>query len=376
MQATQRRHVVNGNKSPVEFPNKVKLYGCIYANIKPGSGLYMKFPVPTREFATSAELDDTVETFLQRLGGPCWIRVRGRDRSRVRALITLLHGNEPSGTRALHRFLRSAGQPATDILALVANVPAALAGPGFSQRMLPGRRDLNRCFAGPPDDDEGRLAREILDTLRAARPEALIDLHNTSGAGPAYGVGVRADPSFLALASLFASHYVLTDIRLGALMEATADEFPTVTVECGGAQEAKSDAVAFAGIEKYFCMENVVGDGSDRPDVTVIERPLRIRLADGATVAYAGTPVEGRSLTLRTDIDRFNSNLLKAGEPIGWARRRVPLDVSGRGGSHTGEDLFELRGGRLRARMPLRLFMATTDVRIAVADCLFYAVPL
>jgi len=336
----------------------------------------MKFPLPIREFTTSAELDEGIETFLQRLGGPCWVRLRGRDRSRVRAMTTLLHGNEPSGVRALHRFLRSGREPATDILALVANVSAALAPPGFAQRMLPGRRDLNRCFAGPTDDDEGRLAAEILDSLRAARPEALIDLHNTSGAGPAYGVGVRADPPFLALVSLFSRHYVRTDIRLGALMEATADEFPTVTIECGGAREVQSDAVAFAGIEKYFCSPDVLGRHSDTSGVAVIERPLRVRLAKGATLAYADAPVATCSLTLRTDIDHFNYSILKPDVPIGWAAQHAPLDVSGRDDGQTGDTLFELRDGRLYSRMPLRLFMATTNVRIAAADCLFYAVPL
>jgi hypothetical protein len=38
------------------------------------------------------------------------------------------------------------------------------------------------------------------------------------------------------------------------------------------------------------------------------------------------------------------------------------------------DQLFVVRAGRLHARRPLRLFMATTDARIAAEDCLFYAV--
>lgn len=336
----------------------------------------MRLPLPALEFATSGSIDPDLGTFLRKLAEPCWIRIRGRDRTRLRAMTTLLHGNEPSGVRALHRFLRDGLEPATDILALVANVRAALEPPAFTHRMLPGHPDLNRCFTGMADGDDGRLADGILRSLHSARPEALVDLHNTSGDGPAYGVAVRADPAFRALVSRFATHFVLTGLRLGALMEATAADFPTVTVECGGAGSPHSDATASAGLERYFRDDDVLAmdDAADR--VTVIERPLRIRLAAGMTVAYAATPVEGRSLTLRPDIDRFNTSILDPGEPIGWSAGSALFDISGRDGPESGHDLFESRGGRLYARTPLRLFMATTDAGIAASDCLFYAVPL
>ena len=44
--------------------------------------------------------------WLRQLGGPTAIRLSGRDRSRCRTVVTLLHGNEPSGVRALHGWLR------------------------------------------------------------------------------------------------------------------------------------------------------------------------------------------------------------------------------------------------------------------------------
>ena len=46
---------------------------------------------------------NNVEEFLRALGGPACLFLRGQDRSRTRALVTLLHGNEPSGAIALHR---------------------------------------------------------------------------------------------------------------------------------------------------------------------------------------------------------------------------------------------------------------------------------
>jgi len=316
----------------------------------------------------------TVEEFLGLLGGPTWVHLQGKDRSRTRAVATLLHGNEPSGVRALHRFLKSGGRPATDVLALVAAVATALQPPGFAFRMLPGARDLNRCFAGPYSGPEGLLAREILDELLAAEPEALVDLHNTSGSGPAYGVGTRLNPICLAVTSMFASQYVLTDIRLGSLMEATEDAFPTVTIECGGAGSAAADELAFNGLQRFLCSESLLAVAPAGHEVVVLEHPVRIRLAPGARIAYSHAPVGNRTLTLRNDIDRFNSTVLRANEPIGWTNELTALTAAGSAGLTPLDELFEVRGGRLYAKRALRLFMATTDVRSAEADCVFYVV--
>ena len=136
-----------------------------------------------------AELPDGDEAFLDWLGGPTAIRVPGRDPSRTRVVTTLLHGNEPSGMRAIQSWLREARQPAVSAILIVASVEAAKS----RRRALPGRRDLNRCFYGPFEGDaEGRLAREILDAIAQAAPEAVVDVHNNTGHNPAYGVGPRA----------------------------------------------------------------------------------------------------------------------------------------------------------------------------------------
>lgn len=319
-------------------------------------------------------LGQDADEFLRGLGEPAWICLGGVDPSRTRAVTTLLHGNEPSGTRALLRFLQSGRVPATNVMALVASVEAALAPPGFGHRMLPGRKDLNRCFADDGPDVDARFARAILADLRAARPEALIDLHNTSGFGPHYGVGTRAGTRQLRLTSMFSGHYILTDIRLGTLMEAAEDDWPTVTIECGGAGDPRSDDIAFAGLTRYLCEPSLFAAASPVPAVEVLRHPIRVRLSEGHGVAYGSAPAAGASLTLRRDIDRFNSAILPLTESIGWAAGIGVLTARDGNGVELREELLELRAGRLHARRPLRLFMATTDARIAAEDCLFYAV--
>ena len=106
----------------------------------------------------TVELGNNVEEFLRELGGPACFFLEGEDSTRTRALVTLLHGNEPSGAMALFRWLKSCERPAVNVICIIASVAAALEPSVFSHRMLPRARDLNRCFRPPFDDAQGALA--------------------------------------------------------------------------------------------------------------------------------------------------------------------------------------------------------------------------
>jgi len=182
--------------------------------------------------------------FLRQLGAPTLIRIDGADRSRCRAMATLLHGNEPSGARALHRWLLDPRQPRVDQICLVAAVRTALHEEPFKHRFMPGERDLNRCFRAPFDDAPGRIAGEFLHLLQRYQPECLVDIHNTSGMSPAFGVAAHENAVHEALVSRFCQRLVITDLNLGALMEISGAPCPAVTVECGGARDPQSDLLA------------------------------------------------------------------------------------------------------------------------------------
>jgi hypothetical protein len=147
-----------------------------------------------------------------------------------------------------------------------------------------------------------------------------------------------------------------------------------VTIECGGARDPRSDEVALTGLTRYLCVPTLIGAQSPGSTVGVLRHPIRVRLADGATIAYGSEPVAGAALTLRRDIDRYNSSVLPASDPIGWTSSLGGLTAINGSGVELRDELLAVRGGRLYARRPLRLFMATTDARIAAGDCLFYAV--
>ncbi len=316
--------------------------------------------------------------FLRALGGPVAFWIPGRDPRRTRAVTTLLHGNEPSGLRAIHAFLRDARTPEANLLCAIISVEVALAPPFFSHRMRVGCRDLNRCFPPPVTEREGELAAELLVLLRAAQPEALVDLHNTSGTGPAYSVCTMEDPRRAALTSFFSNHMIVTDIRLGTLVEALEKDFPCVTIEVGGARDQAADRIAEEGLIRYAAAESVLERSEEAAAVIPLRHPIRVELEEGARLAYAAARVQGADVTLWPDVDKHNFEILPAGSILGWCGPKGldALRILDTAGTCHARRFFDAEAGKLVAKGPLRLFMVTTNPVIAQDDCLFYALPL
>ena len=84
----------------------------------------------------------------------------------------------------------------------------------------------------------------------------------------------------------------------------------------------------------------------------------------------------GGILDLSSQIDRHNFETLPPGTPLGWLRDGAPwpLEAIGQDGEDHSHALFAREGGMLTARRELVPIMMTTDVEIALSDCLFYAV--
>ncbi len=318
----------------------------------------------------------TPEAFLAWLGGPAMLRVPGRDRRRARGLATLLHGNEPSGLRALHAWLRQGAVPAVDLVCFVGAVEAARRPPGFAHRMAPGRPDLNRCFAPPFDDGERRIAGEALRLFREAGCDALVDLHNNTGHNPPYGVVAGVDAACINLVGLFGERLIASDLRLGTLTEATHGDFPSVTIECGRAGDPAADACAAAGLARYAALDAIETRRVGVPHMTILERPIRVSARPEVRLAFGAGPVDGADLTLTRDLDRHNFELLMPGVPVGWVAEpdRWPLVAAGADGREVSQDWFALRDGLLETRRAAVPVMMTVDPAVAKSDCLFYLV--
>jgi succinylglutamate desuccinylase len=333
--------------------------------------------VTLRKDVRSEDVSARVEDFLDTLPGPTILAVRGRDRSRVRVVAGMLHGNEPSGVRAIHCALREGPAPATDMLYFVGAVDAARAVPRFSHRFLPGRRDLNRCFRAPWDGPDGAVGRSVLAVLRARPVELAVDLHNNTGRNPSYAIGAAADESHFALSALFTTRFIHSDLKLGSFTEAMGTCCPSVTVECGQANDPEADETAWRGLACLLRLDRLDPAVLTREPMAVFSSPLRVELSRGATLAFDAAPHPDVDLTLDPDIDRHNFQYLAPGTRIGFVRPGAPWPVVVRdaSGVHHARSLFALddRGG-LVVREALVPIMMTTNPTAAASDCLFYAV--
>ncbi|MCG2635314.1 MAG: succinylglutamate desuccinylase, partial [Gammaproteobacteria bacterium] len=323
-------------------------------------------------------IPETVEAFLQQLGGPTWIHIKGQNSHRNRVLVTLLHGNEPSGCIALHQWLREDQQPIVDLYCFIASVAAALTPPLFSHRMPVGRRDLNRCFKPPFEGPEGALARACLEQIEQLRPEAVVDIHNTSGDGPAFGVSACESRAHNALTACFTHRLVITDLQMGALLEAARDDLPLVTVEVGGSQEESSHQVAYEGLCHYFFTDNLYAPDISAEVFEVLKHPLRLELTEGASISYNNRPQAGFDVTISDDIERHNFGLVTTETTLGWLGEQGlrALSVIDAQGQNRVEQYFASVQNALRPHQPLKLFMATPNPELAAGDCLCYFLPL
>ncbi|PCJ44493.1 MAG: succinylglutamate desuccinylase [Moraxellaceae bacterium] len=324
----------------------------------------------------ASELGESVEEFVRILAGPTLLRIKGKDSSRLRAISTLLHGNEPSGIKAIFRWLKEGSVPCVDILVFVASVDAALAMPGFFLRHLAHQRDLNRCFNPPFDDEPGKIAEAMLAILHDEKPEALVDIHNTSGSGPSFAVTITNDKEHRALTSLFTQRLIHTDLRLGAIMEFSENDVPTVTIECGGAQDDEAHEIAYEGINRFISEENVLTEQETDWGLELLENPIRIELKEDVTIAFEEKAKVNTDITLPPSIENHNFGIISPGQPLGWLGERG-LDcfvVKNTLGENKLTKVLREEAGVLYVAQPIRAFMITTNADIAKSDCLFYAV--
>lgn len=329
---------------------------------------------------SAAQIGDSVYGFLDFLQGPATILLTGEDSGRTRAFVTLLHGNEPSGLLALFRWLKSGRRPEINILCIIASVEAASTPPVFSLRMLESERDLNRCFSPPYDDAQGTLAQSILEVLRLHKPEAVIDMHNTSGSGPAFAVATHMDQQHDALTSLFTERLVITGLKLGALMEISEHLCPTVTIECGGREDEEAHAIAWNGLQRYFSRSKVLASEPTDWGLELLNNPVRLELNPDYTLCYAEQYNAKYDLSLPPSIEHFNSGITTKDTVLGWVNISDAPAVTELFSCKNSREacvlnqLLYISAGKLLTCQDLKLFMITTNPVIARSDCLLYAV--
>lgn len=323
----------------------------------------------------AADVGETYLDFFRRLEGPTWITVPGRDNNRRRAIVTLLHGNEPSGLKAIHHILASGVVPETNLGILIASVNAASKPPVFSHRFLPGEEDLNRCFRPPFTSSQRQLARAILELLRDFRPEAVIDTHNTSGHSKSFAVATSDSLHTLQLAQMFTRRLVVMDLKLGTLIEQAAEDFPVVTVEFGGFMDPRADQLARDTLGAFVVRHDLFS--AEVSPMQVLRHPHRLEIDHAAALHYSASVQNEADITFFNTIDQLNFSRVEKGTTLGWhgAGGISALRIKSAEGEDLLSDYFAAQDGFIVTSQNVTLFMATTDPFIAREDCLLYVTP-
>ena len=318
------------------------------------------------------EIPPHCRDFLKALKRPTAIFISGTDESRTRVLVTLSHGNEPSGFEVIHRWLREGRKPFVNIVIILGGVEAALMNPLFFHRYLPYQRDLNRCFRPPYNDSQGKLAQAILDCIHRSRPEAVVDMHNTSGSTLSFAASYNHSSQKEILAGIFVDTLIVSHLQMGALMEQSFTG-PVITVEVGGSEDRHSFLVAMRGIENYFLKEDLF---EDPRTISIFHNPLRLELDPSSRLGYGLFPLEDRDVTIRSDIESLNFKSIGKSEKLGWVGsiEHPHLSVRSVDQIQNINEYFYIHGGAFYPKNPMILFMATRRADIAASDCLFYFV--
>lgn len=320
-----------------------------------------------------SKIPDTLLGFLRTLMGLTVIDIKGKDSTRSRVITTLIHGNEPSGLIATHLWLKCSEIPATNLRIILCNPEAARSKPCFTNRYVQHSEDLNRYFSVLKSNESpvAHRARQITQLVRDVSPEAIIDMHNTSGSSPAFSVSVSESWQHLKLAELFTSNLILTQLNVGAIMELDFNA-PIVTIECGGANDNASHQIALNGMLSFVKSDELFSNRRNR--VQVLRHPIRIELVGDASVGFAHHRLTTTDITLRADIEELNKDITPQDEFIGWCcpSNSFAFKAIDAQGDNQVESLFENRKGCIFTKKSMQLFMVTTIPEIATKDCLFY----
>lgn len=158
-------------------------------------------------------------------------------------------------------------------------------------------------------------------------------------------------------------------------MEVTSLGCPVLTVECGGANQPGSDEIALRGLTRFFTKPQLYQSVAVE-EMDIYHHPVRLELCKNRQLAYSSDPQLNVDVTVPAHIDRRNFGVVRPDTALAWLGSLGinALCVRDEQGHNAIDDFVVVQNNKLYPRTTLKLFMATTDPKIAVTDCLFYAV--
>ena len=315
-------------------------------------------------------LDVPVEGLAGLLGGPTLVHLAGRHPEPL--FVTVLsHGNETTGfyaVQALLRQYRDRELPRA-LSIFIGNVTAASQG----QRLLDGQADYNRVWPGCPatEKPEAAMMQQVVDSMRARKAFASLDIHNNTGINPHYACINRVDNQFLQLAALFSRTVVYFIRPLGVQSMAMSYVCPAVTIECGKPEHKYGLEHACDYIAACLKMSELPQHPVSSHDVDLFHTVAIVKVPESMSFGFGEADVD---LRLLADIDHLNFRELPAGSRLGWLRSDVNglLDVRDDNDQDVFASYFSVEDGVLTTVRPFMPSMFTLDERVIRQDCLGY----
>jgi succinylglutamate desuccinylase len=323
-----------------------------------------------RETLPAGILEARIEGLAELLGGPTLVHLPGRHPAPL-FLTVLSHGNEGTGFYAVQDLLRSYRERELPraLSIFFGNVTAAAEG----QRRLDGQADYNRVWPGSLDTEspEAAMMQQIVDTMRARKAFASLDIHNNTGINPHYACINRVDNQFLHLAALFSRTVVYFIRPLGVQSMAMSTICPAVTIECGKPEHKYGMTHARDYIEACLHLSELPQHPVASHDIDLFHTVATVKVPDSMSFGFGEADVD---LRLLSDIDHLNFRELPAGSRLGWLRDGVDgvLDVRDDNDQQVFERYFRIEDGVLTSTSPFMPSMFTLDERIIRQDCLGY----
>ncbi len=300
------------------------------------------------------------------LKGPTLIHLSGRKR-RPLYVSVLLHGNETTGWETIRALLKhySEDELPRSLSLFIGNVQAAKE----NLRFLDGQPDYNRIWSDG-DGPEHAMAARVIEEMRALKPVACIDVHNTSGTNPHHAGVNLLHPAHLALASRFGHFVVYADKLPGVTTLAFSKFCPAVIIECGMPHRPGGVEHALAYLE-----DALVHDGLDEVhlhpgDIDLFHTAAVVEIPEEVSFGFD----DGSDLDLLPDLDQLNFNELPAGTVFGHVRpnSNARLRVFGSGNRDLTSRYFTVDEHRLVTVVPVMPSLISTDSRIVRQDCFCY----
>jgi len=315
-------------------------------------------------------LDTSVESLLELLGGPTLIHLPGR-RPEPLFVTVLAHGNESTGFYAVQSLLQKyRDRELPRALSLfIGNVAAARQG----RRFLEGQTDYNRVWPGTeqPDVPEAQMMQQVVDSIRARKAFASIDVHNNTGINPHYGCINRVDNQFLHLAAQFSRTVVYFIRPLGVQSMAMSHVCPAVTIECGKPDHEYGMEHARDYIDACLHMSELPQQPVASHDVNLFHTVAVVKIPADVHFGFDGDAVD---LQLNGNLDHLNFRELPTGTELGRVRpgAAVRLAVTDDNNQAVYDRYFSIKDNTLVTARPLMPSMLTLDETIIRQDCLGY----